>query len=48
MFAPETGLVYLVPATGIPVRGCSLRLDPSRNGQSSGIRWAADHLIGPP
>jgi hypothetical protein len=48
VFSPDTGLVYLVPALDLPIRTCSLRMDDSRNGQSSGIRWARDFELGPP
>jgi hypothetical protein len=48
VFAPTTGLVYLVPLAGLPDRACSLRLGPARNGQRVGVRWAADYELGPP
>jgi hypothetical protein len=48
VYAPELDLVYLVPIESTSIRGCSLRVDAPRNGQRSGIRWAADHLVGPP
>jgi len=38
----------LVPVDQAPVRGCCLRLEPARNNQQAGIRWAVDYLIGPP
>ena len=48
VYSPELDLVYLVPVDEASVRGCSLRLEPTRNNQQAGIRWAADYLIGPP
>jgi hypothetical protein len=48
VYSPVQDLVYLVPIDDCPVRGASLRLDPTRNGQSAGVRWAADYLVGPP
>jgi hypothetical protein len=48
VYSPDTGLVYLVPAVGLPTRACALRLGTTRNGQSSGIRWARDFELGPP
>jgi hypothetical protein len=48
VYALGTGLVYLVPSAGLPIRECTLRLEPVRNGQAAGIRWAADYLLGPP
>jgi len=47
-YSPDLELVYLVPVEVAPVRGCTLRLEPARNGQETGIRWAADFLIGRP
>jgi hypothetical protein len=48
VFSPNTGLVYLVPNDGLPYRGCSLRLSETRNGQTTGIRWASAYELGPP
>ena len=48
VFAPDTGLVYLVPAVDLPNRSCTLRVDPTINGQCVGIRWASAYLLGPP
>lgn len=48
VYSPTTGLVYLVPAEGLPRRVCHLRLAPARNGQTRGLRWADDYLLGPP
>jgi hypothetical protein len=48
VYAPDLSLVYLLPVSGLPVRGATLRLEPTRNGQQAGIRWAADYLVGPP
>jgi len=48
VYSPDTGLVYIVPATGLPTRDCSIRLAPARNGQAARIRWARDYELGPP
>ena len=48
VYSPETGLVYLIPAAGLPFRACSLRLTPTLNGQAFGVRWAKDFELGPP
>jgi hypothetical protein len=46
VYCVETQDVYLVPIESAQVRReCSLRVDPSRNGQKLGIRQAADYLI---
>jgi hypothetical protein len=48
VYAPGTNAVYVVPVARTGVRGCRLRLEPTRNNQATGVRWAADYLIGPP
>ena len=48
VFSPERNEVYLVPIGALGIRGCSLRVDPPRNGQVSGVRWAAVFLVGRP
>jgi hypothetical protein len=48
VYSPTLDRVYLVPVGHASIRGCSLRLEPARNNQQTGIRWATDYLIGPP
>jgi hypothetical protein len=48
VYSPDLNLVYLVPARGLPTRFCSLRLAPTRNGQSKGVWWADHFVLGPP
>lgn len=48
VYSPDTGVVYVVPADGLPSRACFLRLAPTRNGQRVGVRWARDFELGPP
>ncbi len=48
VYSPDLDLVYLVPVDDVPLRRGHLRIDPTRNNQSSKIRWAADYLVGPP
>lgn len=48
VYSPELDSVYLVPVDDVSIRGCHLRVEPTRNGQRAGIRWARDYLIGPP
>jgi hypothetical protein len=47
IYCPQNGRVYLVPmaAVGRITSEVSLRLQPPRNGQEQGIRYAADYLI---
>ena len=40
--------VYLVPVSDVPATQACLRLEPTRNGQGSGVRWAEPYLLGPP
>ncbi|MGI8654749.1 MAG: group I intron-associated PD-(D/E)XK endonuclease [Pyrinomonadaceae bacterium] len=42
---PEDNLVYLVPVNDVGMSDIYLRLVPSGNGQSRGIRWAADYAL---
>lgn len=48
VYSADTGLVYIVPESGLPARGCFLRLDPPANGQRTGVRWADQFVLGPP
>lgn len=48
VYSPDLNEVYLVPVGEVSIRGCHLRLAPARNGQRTGVRWAADYLVGPP
>lgn len=44
---PDTAAVYLVPIEDLQVRvQAALRVDPTRNKQRRGIRFAADYEIG--
>ena len=42
---PDTGRVYAVPVDEAPTGYMNLRIDPPRNGQASGVRWAADYQL---
>lgn len=39
--------VFLVPVDDVPRTRGYLRVAPTRNGQSRGVRWAADYLLEP-
>ena len=45
VYAPALDRCYLLPVDGCARRHGRLRVDPPRNGQSVGIRWAADFEI---
>ena len=45
VYCRATGQVYFVPITDVPDRAANLRVDPPRNGQTHGLRWAKDYVI---
>ena len=47
VYCPDLDRSYLVPAAGLPTEMASLRVSPTRNGQSAGVRWARDFELGP-
>jgi len=48
VYSPDTGVVYIVPVDQAPTRACALRLEPARNGQHAGVRWADTYALGTP
>ena len=42
---PDTGRVYALSVDEATSSSCALRVVPAGNGQSKGIRWAADHEL---
>ena len=46
VYCPQTGSAYLVPINDVPGPTMArLRLDPTRNGQIHGVRWARDYEL---
>ena len=45
VYCHSRGEVYLVPVEDVPLRGATLRLEPTLNGQRAGVRWASDYLL---
>jgi len=45
VYCPSADSVYLVPVDQVPTSVVFLRLEPTRNNQRSGIRYAADYEI---
>ena len=45
VYCPERDEVYLVPVLDVPLRIATLRTEPARNNQRSGIRSAEKYLI---
>jgi hypothetical protein len=48
VYCPATDRVYLVPVNAVGARAASLRIEPARNSQVSGVRWARDFEFPPP
>ena len=48
IYCPETDDVYLVPIDEVTHSSmCMLRIEPTRNGQSKGVRWAHEYTLPP-
>jgi PD-(D/E)XK nuclease superfamily protein len=45
VYCPELTKVYLVPVDDVPETYGSLRVEPVRNGQKLGVRWAAQYEL---
>jgi len=41
----DTERIYAVPVDEAPASHCSLRVEPTQNGQEAAIRWASDHEL---
>lgn len=48
VYCRDNRRVYLVPVEDVPASGGSLRVEPTKNGQHNGIRWAAQYELHPP
>lgn len=42
VYSPHTDKVYALHVDTVPQAACYLRIEPPKNGQMNGIRWAAD------
>jgi PD-(D/E)XK endonuclease len=45
VYCPETNQIYAVPVDDVPATDGWLRVDPTRNGQKEGVRWARDYEL---
>jgi hypothetical protein len=45
VYSPDTEKIYLVPVDDVPITEAKLRLNPSKNNQQKGVRWAKDYEI---
>lgn len=48
VYCVENRRVYLVPVADVPTTFAALRIEPTRNGQAAGIRWADAYELYPP
>jgi hypothetical protein len=48
VYCPDTDAVYLVPIEEVgPHTSAYLRVEPARNNQTKGVRWAVDYEVTP-
>lgn len=47
IYVPELDKIYVVPVDQVGVKEANLRLDPTKQGQAKGVRWAKDFEFGP-
>jgi len=46
VYSPHTSKVYLIPVDDVPIGSkARLRLDPTKNSQQKGVKWAKDYEI---
>ena len=46
VFCPDTDSTYMLPISAMPVLRGMLRVRPAKNGQTKGLRWASDYILG--
>jgi hypothetical protein len=45
VYGPQTEQVYALSVDELTSSDCSLRVEPTANGQAKGVRWAADYEL---
>ena len=45
VYSPDTGKVYVVPIEDTPECSMMLRLQPTKNNQEKGVKWAKDYEV---
>jgi PD-(D/E)XK endonuclease len=45
VYCPDTCAIYAVPVDEAPEGYGTLRVEPTRNGQTEGVRWARDYEL---
>jgi hypothetical protein len=45
VYCAENTRIYVIPADDVPTCGMHLRIDPPRNRQAKGVRWAKDYEL---
>ena len=43
VYCPDLSRCYFVPVEAVGIGSSALRIEPTRNGQSKGVRWARDY-----
>ena len=43
VYVPQNGKIYTVPVDAVGIKGCNLRLEPTKNRQEKDVRWAKDY-----
>lgn len=43
VYSPDKDRLYVVPVDDVGERGCKLRVDATKNGQTKLVRWARDY-----
>jgi hypothetical protein len=47
VYSPQLDDVFVVPVDDVATRRCHLRLEPTRNKQAKGVRWAQPYRLKP-
>lgn len=47
VYVPQLDKIYMVPIDQVGVKEVCLRLEPTKQGQTKGVRWAKDFEYGP-
>lgn len=45
VYCPDNDRVYVIPAEEVPATAMYLRVEPPRNRQRKGVRWAEDYVL---
>ncbi len=45
VYCPDNDRVYVIPVEEVPATAMYLRVEPPRNRQRKGVRWAEDYVL---